>query len=164
MNKISKVRIFVTHLLVAAWMLVIFSFSAQPGEESADLSGGISHLFMKIWNWIFQLGWDEGKLLQMTEIWDLPIRKLAHMTEFGILALLLFAAIRGYARINTERKRYVFAWIGAVCYAATDEFHQLFVPGRSGNVIDVCVDATGACLALVFLYGIMKLCNKIRKR
>ena len=43
----------ISHLLVVAWMGIIFSLSAQPGEESADLSGGVSHLVMKIWNWVF---------------------------------------------------------------------------------------------------------------
>ena len=154
----------ISHLLVAAWMLVIFSFSAQPGEESADLSGSISHMFMKLWNGIFGLGWDDAKVLAMTEVWDYPIRKLAHMTEFGILAVLLFIAIRYYRKINTIQKHYFFSWVGTVCYAATDEFHQRFVPGRSGNLFDVGVDATGALLALGLVYGGLFLLIKVRKR
>lgn len=154
----------ISHLLVIAWMVVIFSFSAQPGDESADLSGTISHLFMRVWNWVFGFGWDEAKVLAMTEIWDCPIRKLAHMTEFGILVVLIFLAIRYYRQIDSRKKHFGFSWLGAVGYALTDELHQRFVPGRSGNLFDVCVDAAGALLALVVVYVGLNLLIRIRKR
>lgn len=163
MNKFQKIRQVLSHIFVVAWMLVIFRFSAQPGEESADLSGGISHLFIQIWNWVFHLGWNDAKMLEMTAIWDFPIRKLAHMTEFGILAVLFFIAIKYYAQINTMKKRYVCAWIAAVGYAASDEFHQLFVPGRSGNLFDVCVDAFGVSVALVMIYLLRRIYGRIRQ-
>lgn len=156
LSKKQKVFAISAHIAVVVWMLVIYNFSAQPGEESADLSGGVSHLFMTLWNQIFGLGWDEAKVLAMTEIWDYPIRKLAHMTEFGILAILMYITLRYYAKIKTTGQRLLAAWIGAVCYAATDEFHQLFVEGRSGNLFDVCVDATGAAIALLVIYIIKR--------
>lgn len=166
MSNVTKSRVFamLSHALVLLWMGVIFSFSAQPGEESADLSGGISHLFMTLWNHIFGLGWDDAKVLAMTEIWDFPIRKLAHMTEFGILAVLIFAAIKYYAKIQTTKQRYFIAWIATACYAATDEFHQLFVPDRSGNLFDVGVDSTGALVALCMVALVTCLYRKIRAR
>lgn len=162
-QKAGRAGLLLSHILVGAWMVVIFCFSAQPGETSADLSGSISHLVMKIWNQLFQLGWNEAQVLEMTEIWDYPIRKLAHMTEFGILAVLIFIAIKYYAKVTTMRMRYIIAWAGAVCYAATDEFHQLFVPGRSGNLFDVCVDGTGALIALVLLFLVRSLHGRIRQ-
>lgn len=167
-KEIKPVWFWISHVLVIVWMIVIFSFSAQPGEESADLSGGVSHLVMTLWNQIFGLGWDEAKVLAMTELWDFPIRKLAHMTEFGILAMLIFVATKSYVKIKTIKHRYIIAWLVAVCYAGTDEFHQLFVPGRSGNLFDVCVDATGITSALFLIFGakyVLQKCNlEIRKR
>lgn len=163
MSKGQKLRQILFHGMVVVWMLVIFCFSAQPGEESADLSGSISHLFMQIWNWIFRLGWDDVQILEMTAIWDFPIRKLAHMTEFGILAVLLFLAIKYYAQINTMKKRYVCAWVAAVIYAASDEFHQLFVPDRSGNLFDVGVDTCGITIALILLYFLRRIYGRIRQ-
>lgn len=159
----SKVKCVFAHVLVAAWMIVIFCFSAQPGEESADLSGGISHMFMSILNQVFALGWDESYVLEMAGVWDFPIRKLAHMTEFGILAVLIFVAIQYYNKINTVKKRYIFAWLGAVCYAATDEFHQLFVQGRSGNLFDVCVDSFGITIALAIICFLRRIYGRIRQ-
>ena len=161
-GSLGKVGLVISHALVVIWMLVIFSFSAQAGEESADLSGGISHLFMSIVNQVFHLGWDEAQVLDMTAVWDYPIRKLAHMTEFGILAVLIFFALKYYVQIKTMKQRYFAAWLGAVCYAATDEFHQLFIEGRSGNLFDVCVDATGAAIAMCLVAGVTFLLRRIR--
>ena len=163
MNKKPKMRMILAHAAVLLWMVVIFLFSAQPGEESADLSGGISHLFMKIWNQLFGLGWDESTVLEMAGVWDFPIRKMAHMTEFGILSALIFVANKFYEKINSMKKRYMFAWIAAVVYAATDELHQVFVSGRSGNFVDVCVDAAGVTIALVVVYLVRRLYGRIRQ-
>lgn len=164
MNTKQKCGCVLLHVLVVAWMLVIFCFSAQPADASADLSGSISHLFMRLINFVFCFGWDEATLLEMAYMWDYPIRKLAHMTEFGILAVLIYFLMRYYGKFSVTKKKYVDAWLLTVCYACTDEFHQLFVPGRSGNLFDVGVDSTGALLALVCLYIVQKIYMKIRKR
>ncbi len=70
--------------------------------------------------------------------WDLVLRKLAHATAFGILALLLLRATRapGVALLLT------------VLYAISDEVHQTFVRGRAGRPLDVLIDTTGAAAAL----------------
>ena len=56
-------------------------------------------------------------------------------------------------KVQEHKKLYLAAWIGSAFYAMTDEFHQLFVPGRSGRVADVLLDSTGAavgvCLFLI---------------
>ena len=73
--------------------------------------------------------------------WDLVLRKAAHITEYAILGALLLRAL----------DRPLVAVGLAVAYAATDELHQHFVPGRAGTLIDVAVDALGAT-AGVLLY------------
>ena len=157
-----------SHTIPVAWMILIFYMSAQPGEVSGDISGGVSHMFMKIWNVIFFRGWNEAEILHMAKLWDYPIRKLAHMTEFGILAMLFYGGFRYYGEHlkrlpgTPTRTRYIAAWILTVIYAATDEIHQLFVPDRSGNAFDVCIDATGALLALLVLWCFIKLINRKR--
>lgn len=162
-----------THIVTAAWMLFIFYMSAQPGETSGEISGGVSHLFMQIWNVVFFRGWSEVEILHMAEVWDYPIRKLAHMTEFGILAMLVYWMLGYYTcfRSWTISKcqgalnmRYVMSFGIAVIYAATDEFHQLFVPDRAGMFSDVLVDAGGALLALLFVYGISWVWRRYRKK
>jgi VanZ family protein len=70
--------------------------------------------------------------------WDLILRKAAHMTEYAILAVLLRRATGSPG----------WAFVIAVAYAATDEFHQTFVPGRHGSPVDVGIDAIGALIGL----------------
>lgn len=71
-------------------------------------------------------------------IWDLALRKLAHATEYAILAALLLRAVQELP-----------AWALSVAYAASDELHQHFVPGRAGRPLDVAVDATGALVGVL---------------
>lgn len=158
MNKI------LSHGRVVLWMVVIFCFSAQPGDLSSDFSDGFTHLVMSVINQLFSLGWEETKVIEMTAMWDYPIRKLAHMTEFGILAGLMLSVMKYYKKIDTKVKSYCVAWAGAVLYAVTDEFHQRFVPDRSGNWFDVCVDATGALIGLLVIWAVARIWRKFRKR
>lgn len=77
--------------------------------------------------------------------WDYFVKKSAHAVGYGLLALSYLHAL--------PRKKYFLAWILAVLYSATDEFHQSFVPGRNPSVVDVLVfDNIGAMIAL-FLHN-----------
>lgn len=78
-----------------------------------------------------------------------PIRKMAHATEYAILGMLMSGAVYAYGVCGKKVVRY--AWILATIYAATDEFHQLFVPGRSGQFRDVLLDSTGAAVGILIL-------------
>jgi VanZ family protein len=71
--------------------------------------------------------------------WDLVLRKLAHTTEYAVLGLLLLRAV------GSELPAFAMG----VAYAATDELHQHFVPGRHGAVYDVAIDAFGVLLGVL---------------
>ena len=87
--------------------------------------------------------------LQVSEgLSDLILRKLAHLTEYAILFLLLFRAL-GQTGNFSRRKRLLFALAFTILYAASDEQHQTFVSGRSGMVRDVVIDAAGALAGLI---------------
>jgi VanZ family protein len=75
--------------------------------------------------------------------WDLLLRKAAHVTEYAILSALLMRAL----------DRPAVAVTLAIAYAATDELHQHFVPGRAGTLVDVVVDAVGVTLGVVLYRG-----------
>lgn len=106
-------------LPVIFWMAVIFYFSNQP-----DLKSGLPN------------------------DWDFILRKLAHITEYFILTILL---IRALAEEKVSKSHtLVFAVLAALLYAASDEIHQLFVFGREGSVKDVMIDSLGILFALVF--------------
>lgn len=157
----NKRNSIIAHMMVLIWMLVIFCFTAQNGEESGNLSGGMIRMLVEFINDLCGMKWSEIQILETVKMLGYPVRKLAHMTEFGILAVLLFRVSKYYTQINTNKKRFWFSWLGTVAYAATDEFHQLYVPGRSGNLFDVCVDAAGAFLALGMVFIVIRLQKKV---
>lgn len=75
---------------------------------------------------------------------DLFIKKGSHMLGYAFLAQAYLWAI-GKNRPNAR----LFAWLLAVLFAASDEFHQSFVMGRGATVVDVAIDALGAWLGLI---------------
>jgi VanZ family protein len=80
--------------------------------------------------------------------WDLLLRKCAHMVEYAILFLLTNRALGG-TTAWPSKKCLLTALVFAVAYAASDEFHQSFVPGRGPSVMDVGIDSIGALAALI---------------
>lgn len=80
---------------------------------------------------------------------DLIVRKAAHVVVFGVLALLVARAVRGEG-VGT-RSTLIVAWLGTLAYAASDEWHQTWVPGRVGHAGDVAIDMVGASIAVAYL-------------
>lgn len=115
-------------LLTLGIMLTIFWFSNQDANVSDTQSGFFAMLlpFLPVW----------------------VIRKIAHMTLYAILA---FCA--ACSQIKPSCKKVL---LFCACYACTDEFHQLFIPGRSGEIRDVCIDCLGACIGFLLFTGIKK--------
>jgi VanZ family protein len=85
---------------------------------------------------------------------DLVLKKGAHMIEYAILFLLLRRALvtRAHRALSSS-----LAWVLTVLYAASDEFHQTFVPGRNGIAWDVLVDGIGALLAALGVWWAVRL-------
>ena len=71
-------------------------------------------------------------------LWDLVLRKIAHVTVYAVLGALLLRA----------SERVLLSLVAGVGYAATDELHQHFVPGRSGALLDIGFDALGVLAGL----------------
>jgi len=80
---------------------------------------------------------------------DLVLRKLAHMTEYAILFCLFYRSLKKTTAFPQKRSL-LLALILTILYAATDEYHQTFVLGRAGRVIDVGIDSLGALGGLIF--------------
>src|SRR5690242_14468062 len=80
---------------------------------------------------------------------QIVIRKLGHLTEYAILATLIWRALRSAE--NWKRSTLILfavSLIGCAVFAASDEFHQSFVPSRTSSVNDVMIDIFGAGIAL----------------
>ena len=149
-----RLRSTVAGILALAWMCVIFSFSAQTKEESSAVSEGISYRVVNTTGLLLHLNLDEEQIREMANAIERFVRKGAHMTEYAILAILLFVWI---SRWQTPRLRMAcMAAALAVLYACSDEFHQLFVAGRAGKVSDVLIDSAGAVAGLALFLFIRK--------
>jgi VanZ family protein len=80
---------------------------------------------------------------------QLGIRKLGHLTEYAILATLLWRALRGGTRWQMKMSiLFLVAVLACGIFAASDEFHQSFVPSRTSSPQDVMIDICGALLGL----------------
>ena len=146
-------RVFTGWLLVG-WMLVIFLFSAQPAEESGEMSGTVAFQLVDGAERVFGIDFSELDRFHLAEKLSYPIRKSAHMTEYAILALLAFWF---WQSLGIEGKRaYRLSFLLAVAYAVTDELHQILVPGREGRFTDVCIDAAGAMIGLLLLSAVQR--------
>jgi VanZ family protein len=76
--------------------------------------------------------------------WDLVLRKAAHLAEYAVLGALLARALQ-----TAVASWPLAAWAGGTAYAASDEVHQLFVPGRQGSLLDLAIDAVGVALGVL---------------
>lgn len=126
-------------LPVAAWAAVIFTFST--GAFGGQQTGA----FLLPWLERLLPGVPHEHLLAVHG----AIRKLAHFSEYAVLSWLAYRALRADGRSPADACR--LAILGATLYAATDEFHQLFVPNRTAAVGDVVVDAIGATAAQMWI-------------
>jgi len=91
--------------------------------------------------------------------YDFILRKIAHIIEYFILTFLLRRAFQG----SFDRDGFpifIYPAILSLCYAASDEFHQLFVPGRGGSIQDVAIDAIG----IFGFYVVLKICTGKQKQ
>jgi VanZ like family len=76
--------------------------------------------------------------------WDLMLRKVAQLDEYAIFGALLARAIQTATTAWTW-----IAWVAGTAYAASDELHQHFVPGRHASLLDLVIDAVGVALGVL---------------
>ncbi len=91
---------------------------------------------------------------------DFFIRKTAHFLEFTVLYLLFNRGFKNTSRI-TVAKRLILVFFLTIFYAASDEYHQTFISGRTGKPFDIWIDSLGALFGLVFS---LKLINFLPKK
>ena len=156
----ARRKIFV--VLMVLWMAGIFVFSSRTGGESTEDSYYVGHLVGEIFVPGFD-GWSEEEQMDFAKAIDHPLRKTAHAGEYAILALLAAGACIAESRRNI-RNEILLPWLTASIYAASDEFHQLFVPGRSGQISDVILDSAGALAGVLTLAAIRNIIMKYKKR
>ena len=133
-------------LIVVLCMLSIFLFSTDNSRESTSKSNrvilGITNLFHKDLS-----NKEKEKIIDMFFV---PIRKMAHFGIYLVLGISLISFLREFS--IPILKLLLLSIFLAFLYACSDEFHQLFVPGRSGQFSDVLLDTLGASVGIFIYY------------
>ena len=139
---------------------MIFNFSNQDSEKSGSTSQKVTETITKDIKSIQKLNKNE-KAKVIDKIEDV-IRKIAHFSIYALVGFLLMALFSTY-NINEKNKIISTIIIGAI-YAISDEFHQSFISGRSGQVSDIFLDTLGATVGCLFILLIIKTVNKLKKK
>lgn len=136
------------------WMIVIFSFSSADANKSTGTSDKVITTMIEIKDKITdqETPISEKEIIVKNSIFY--VRKIAHITEYLILGFLMFNLLKQYSVTNIY-----YAIILCVLYSCTDEFHQLFINGRSGSFRDVLIDTIGILLG-TYLYKILVIKKK----
>lgn len=137
-------------LLVCLWMVLIFSFSAQPAAESSKLSGDVEKKIVHI---VKKVSPKLGEKLARKPEGSLTVcvRKSAHFFLYLVLGALAVWAASSY---GIEKRRMWIAFFFCLFYAGSDELHQVFVPGRAGRLLDIGVDAAGSAAGILMCHFI----------
>jgi VanZ family protein len=150
-NSAPPVALFLRYWLpVLVWMALIFSASAD--RQSYRHS---SLFFEPLMRWLFPT----MPAATVEEIHHL-FRKTCHLTEYALLGGLFWRAIRRPVKQDRRPWRWDEAGLALAvvfAYAASDEFHQIFVPNRTALVSDVLIDTTGGAAGLLLLWLWQKL-------
>lgn len=132
-------------LVVILCMVIIFLFSTDNSVESTKKS---NRVIIEVTSF-FKLDLSKKQQQHVIDMFFVPVRKMAHFFIYFVLGIALVSFLREFS--IPIRRLLLLSIFLAFLYACTDEFHQLFVPGRSGQIIDVMLDTFGASVG-VFIY------------
>jgi len=143
----EKGKGFFPWILLFVTMLLIFLLSSQSTMETQQLSRSVSEKILEIQQLLFG---NSANLINDAEEINWILRKLAHFVLFLLLGILVASVFSG--RHPTSRKWILPAILICILYAVGDEFHQMFVLGRTASVQDVLLDSTGSITGIAWYY------------
>ena len=165
----EKRALLIAAALTLLWMGVIFRFSAQPSDVSAALSGSLLEALLSavVPRWNSRSPAEQQSLLDCLHT---LFRKCGHFSEYTILGILLTATVRRIPGLISDsrqafpKRKIILPALCALLYAVSDEIHQSFVPGRSCELRDVCIDFAGACTGILLASVFLRLRRRIRRK
>lgn len=137
----------------ALWLGVTFAFSTDLGS-SATTHGLVFRILSLLWPGVLKLPLSDQAHIEFL------CRKAAHLTEYAMLAVLVYRALRATFTF-TNLEAFAWGWTSVAGYALLDEFHQSFVPTRTPSLRDSGIDATGALIGIL-LYTLVIWSSKSR--
>lgn len=159
----EKRRLIISWILVIIWASFIFFMSNMDTNDSNTKSKlTINEVIEKTVQTTNKFGItnkhpSESKMKQVIEKLNYPLRKIAHASEYFILTILLIRALKN-SRVSGN-KVFLFTILICFLYACTDEYHQTFVSGRTGQFSDILIDTLGGFIGCALCH----LIGKIRK-
>lgn len=144
-------------ILVILWMTLIFCFSNQKADDSSKLSDG---LIVKVASIFVDKNLSTKDKEIILERYTTVVRKTAHFSIYLILGILVISLLLEY------NIKYIIlvSLITCLLYSISDEVHQLFIEGRSGEVRDVLIDTTGSLVGISAYYFISKKYKIVNKK
>lgn len=176
MKKKHRIIQIIFLLITAGWMLMTFYMSSRPAVESSDMSEGLGLWLARL----LKPDYDSlpaSEWMAYVDVVHTVVRKIAHFSEYCLLGVWIgvdiylwpVSAIRReessgdcMADRRSMKSVFLFSWIMASLYAVTDEVHQLFVEGRSGEVLDVLIDSGGALTGAALVCLVLSLVRPVR--
>ena len=147
-------------------MYVIYSFSAQPGEVSGNLSYQVIYDIVELKSELLSENLSSDELAYKADGIHYYVRKAAHMTEYFLLAIAISFPLYVYGVRGIWLM--ILAGIVFVGFAGLDEYHQSFVGGRTPAVKDVCIDSSGVFIGILlvqaFCWSALNNPNKKKKK
>lgn len=154
MNKWVKVLLLM--IIAVIWMITIFKLSGMNSQNSNGKSTDIISLFIEdtldITNeyGITSSHPSDEKLAKASNLINAPMRKVIHASVYFVLAFFIMTVVN----VITDHKYYIATVLISlmICFifAGSDEYHQTFVSGRTGQLMDVIIDSIGACVGVLF--------------
>lgn len=148
-------------ILLIICLIVIFMLSQDSGSSSSNKSDSIAEFIIDKISDITGSDYTDSNLSNTLDNCIFIVRKSAHFLEYMILGILMINVLKDYKAFKLSLL--LIAILLCFLYACSDEVHQLFIPDRSGKILDVLIDTSGSCLGVLIYFIIYKKKNKRRK-
>ena len=164
MEKNKKIVVF----LIIGWLILIFIFSAMTSRESnlksvATISQTINFIITKTNSLgLTNKNLTTNKINKLSKSLNIPFRKCMHASIYFVLAI--FILIYYHKKDIPILNKIIYTIFLCFLFALLDEYHQTFVAGRYGQMLDVFIDMIGSILAIILWFFIEKILKNSKKR
>ena len=131
-------------LFVLFMMVTIFMFSNQSSNESQALSEKVLYKTDEVIN---NKKVNENEKKDLSNNYNTLIRKIAHFSLYFILGISVYLLLKDYI----DKRLVLYTILICFIYAISDEVHQLFIPGRAFQVLDIIIDTCGSIISILFM-------------
>ncbi len=141
-----KTKRIILIILLLALGILIFSFSNENGKASNKTSDKVMNSVIDVYEDIKDTEISKERRVELVNKTRVLVRKLAHFSLYFILGMLVYILLTTF----NLKHPVILAILFALFYASTDEFHQLFIDGRTSSVLDIFLDTFGSVIGIAF--------------